>query len=51
MGGVAAFNRRVYDFTLAIPSGQTRTYGEIAKALAPPALRVRWRRRSAKIPS
>ncbi|GLR85641.1 methylated-DNA--protein-cysteine methyltransferase [Bradyrhizobium iriomotense] len=33
MSGVPGFNRRVYDFTRAIPRGATRTYGEIAKAL------------------
>ncbi|MGV7219355.1 methylated-DNA--[protein]-cysteine S-methyltransferase [Bradyrhizobium sp. UFLA05-112] len=33
MSGVPPFNRRVYDFARAIPRGETRTYGEIAKAL------------------
>jgi methylated-DNA-[protein]-cysteine S-methyltransferase len=32
-GGVPAFNRRVYEAARAIPRGEARTYGEIAKAL------------------
>ncbi len=36
MTGVAAFERRVYELTRAIPPGQTRTYGEIARALGEP---------------
>jgi methylated-DNA-[protein]-cysteine S-methyltransferase len=33
MGGIHAFNRRVYELARAIPRGETRTYHEIAKAL------------------
>ncbi len=33
MGRVAPFNARVYETTRAIPPGQTRTYGEIARAV------------------
>lgn len=33
MGRVPAFNARVYETTRAIAPGQTRTYGEIARAL------------------
>lgn len=32
-GAVPGFNRRVYEYTCAIPRGETRTYHEIAKAL------------------
>jgi methylated-DNA-[protein]-cysteine S-methyltransferase len=31
--GIPAFNARVYAFTRTIPSGETRTYGEVAAAL------------------
>ncbi len=34
--GVPAFDRRVYEVARAIPPGATRTYGEIAAALAEP---------------
>ena len=33
MSGVPAFNARVYALTRTIPSGETRTYGEVAAAL------------------
>lgn len=33
---VPAFNTRVYQTTRAIPPGQTRTYGEIARAIGEP---------------
>ena len=33
MGGIHAFNQRVYQITRAIPRGETRTYGEIAARL------------------
>jgi methylated-DNA-[protein]-cysteine S-methyltransferase len=33
MSGIPAFNQRVYEFTRAIPHGETRTYGEIAARL------------------
>lgn len=33
MGGILAFNQRVYQITRAIPRGETRTYGEIAARL------------------
>ena len=33
MTGIHAFNQRVYRFTRAIPRGETRTYGEIAREL------------------
>jgi methylated-DNA-[protein]-cysteine S-methyltransferase len=33
---VPAFDRRVYDVTLAIPAGETRTYGEVARAIGEP---------------
>lgn len=36
MGLVAAFNARVYETTRAIPPGQTRTYGQIARAVGKP---------------
>ncbi|HRJ70274.1 MAG TPA: methylated-DNA--[protein]-cysteine S-methyltransferase, partial [Beijerinckiaceae bacterium] len=32
-GGITPFNDRVYDQTLAIPPGETRSYGDIARAL------------------
>lgn len=35
--GVTPFFRQVYEATREIPAGQTRTYGEIAKALGQPA--------------
>ena len=35
--GVTPFFRQVYEVTREIPSGQTRTYGEIAKAVGQPA--------------
>jgi methylated-DNA-[protein]-cysteine S-methyltransferase len=31
--GIHAFNARVYEFTRAIPRGETRTYGEVAASL------------------
>ena len=31
--GVGEFERKVYDLTLAIPPGETKTYGEIARAI------------------
>jgi methylated-DNA-[protein]-cysteine S-methyltransferase len=33
MTGIPAFNQRVYQFARTIPRGQTRTYGEVARAL------------------
>jgi methylated-DNA-[protein]-cysteine S-methyltransferase len=33
MTGIHAFNQRVYELTRAIPRGEIRTYGEIAKGL------------------
>jgi methylated-DNA-[protein]-cysteine S-methyltransferase len=33
MDGIPAFNARVYALTRTIPSGETRTYGEVAAAL------------------
>ena len=36
MAGIHAFNQRVYQVTQAIPRGETRTYGEIAKAIGRP---------------
>ena len=33
MTGIHAFDQRVYELTRAIPRGETRTYGEIAKRL------------------
>jgi methylated-DNA-[protein]-cysteine S-methyltransferase len=33
MSGISAFNARVYEFTRAIPRGETRTYGEVAASL------------------
>ena len=33
MSGVPGFNRRVYELARAIPRGETRTYGDIARAL------------------
>jgi methylated-DNA-[protein]-cysteine S-methyltransferase len=36
MSRVAPFNARVYETTRAIPPGQTRTYGEIARAIGEP---------------
>ena len=33
MGGIHAFNQRVYQVTRMIPRGETRTYGEIAARL------------------
>jgi methylated-DNA-[protein]-cysteine S-methyltransferase len=33
LGGVGTFDRRVLDVTVAIPYGETRSYGEIAAAL------------------
>ncbi len=35
MTGIHAFNQRVYEFTRAIPRGETRTYGEVAAKLRP----------------
>ncbi|MBI3369921.1 MAG: methylated-DNA--[protein]-cysteine S-methyltransferase [Burkholderiales bacterium] len=34
--GVPPFNRRVYEAALAIPSGRTMTYGQIAQAIGDP---------------
>ncbi|MHB1530421.1 MAG: methylated-DNA--[protein]-cysteine S-methyltransferase [Acidiferrobacteraceae bacterium] len=36
LDGVGAFARQVYEATRAIPAGQTRTYGELAKTLGQP---------------
>ncbi|HYL83326.1 MAG TPA: methylated-DNA--[protein]-cysteine S-methyltransferase [Candidatus Angelobacter sp.] len=36
LGGAAPFARQVYEAAREIPAGQTRTYGEIAKALGQP---------------
>jgi methylated-DNA-[protein]-cysteine S-methyltransferase len=36
MSRIAAFNASVYQTTRAIPPGQTRTYGEIARAVGQP---------------
>ena len=36
LDGVPEFNRRVYDVARAIPPGETRSYGEVAKALGEP---------------
>ena len=33
MSGIRPFNQRVYEFTRAIPRGETRTYGEVAASL------------------
>jgi len=33
LGGIPAFNARVYAFTRTIPRGQTRTYGEVAASI------------------
>lgn len=37
MSRLAPFNARVYETTRAIPPGQTRTYGEIARAIGDPS--------------
>lgn len=37
LNNVASFARQVYEAAREIPSGQTRTYGEIAKVLGQPA--------------
>ncbi len=37
LDGVGLFARRVYDAAREIPAGETRTYGELAKALGRPA--------------
>jgi O-6-methylguanine DNA methyltransferase len=37
LDGVAPFDRQVYEAAREIPPGQTRTYGEIAKAVGKPA--------------
>lgn len=37
LDGVAPFARQVYEAAREIPAGQTRTYGEIAKAVGQPA--------------
>jgi O-6-methylguanine DNA methyltransferase len=34
--GIGAFARKVYEAALSIPAGETRTYGEIAKAVNQP---------------
>ena len=36
MGGIHAFNQRVYQITRMIPRGETRTYGELAARLGSP---------------
>lgn len=36
LGGLAEFERKVLEATLAIPVGETRTYGEIAAGLGAP---------------
>ncbi len=36
LDGIADFDRRVYAVALAIPVGETRTYGEVARALGEP---------------
>jgi len=36
MNGIAAFNARVYETARAIPPGETRTYGDIARAIGQP---------------
>jgi methylated-DNA-[protein]-cysteine S-methyltransferase len=36
LDGVSDFDRRVYGITRAIPAGETRTYGEIARELGEP---------------
>jgi methylated-DNA-[protein]-cysteine S-methyltransferase len=36
MAGIHVFNQRVYEFTRAIPRGETRTYGELATRLGTP---------------
>ena len=33
LGGIPAFNARVYAFTRTIPRGQTRTYGDVAASI------------------
>jgi len=33
MTGISAFNQRVYQFTRAVPRGETRTYDEVAAAM------------------
>ena len=33
MAGITTFNQRVYEFTRAIPRGETRTYAEVASQL------------------
>lgn len=38
LGEASHFDQRVWAFTRAIPSGETRTYGEIARALGDVAL-------------
>jgi methylated-DNA-[protein]-cysteine S-methyltransferase len=35
--GIHIFNQRVYEFTRAVPRGETRTYGEIAARLGAPS--------------
>ena len=40
MSRVPAFNARVYETARAIPPGTTRTYGDIARAVAAPAQAV-----------
>lgn len=38
LDSVTSFPRRVYEHARAIPAGETRTYGEIARALGNPSL-------------
>ncbi len=33
LGGIPAFNARVYAFTRTIPRGETRTYGDVAAGI------------------
>ena len=51
MTGIPYFNQRVYQFARTIPRGETRTYAEVASGLRARARPIRWRRRSAAIPS
>ena len=51
MTGISVFDQRVYAFTRTIPRGETRTYDEIADLVRRRGASIRWRRRSAEIPS
>ena len=52
MTGMTYFNQRVYEFARTIPRGETRIYARSRwRACAYPARPIRWRRRSAAIPS